>query len=127
MMNELYDLLNDFGCQFYNSGYQTFPLNVSENENGYLVEAEIPGFSKDEIKASFDNNVLTISAEHKNKEDRNTKYLLKERLCHKYSRSINFGDINLDNMTAKYENGILTINVLTKKKEEPEVKSITIE
>lgn len=127
MMNELYDLLNDFGCQFYNANYNQFPLNVSEEEDGYLVEAEIPGFRKEDIKASFNDGILTIEAEYKPTENKNSKYLLKERLNRNYKRSINFGDIILDNMTAKYDNGILTINIKTKALEKPQVKKITIE
>ena len=127
MMNELYDLLNDFGSQFYNASYNQFPLNVSEEEDGYLVEAEIPGFRKEDIKASFNDGILTIEADYKPTENKNSKYLLKERLNRNYKRSINFGDINLDNMTAKYDNGILTINIKTKALEKPQVKKITIE
>src|SRR6478672_1538002 len=44
---------------------QITPVNVKQNENGYVLEVVAPGFSKEDIKIALDNYKLTISAEKK--------------------------------------------------------------
>ena len=93
--------------------YIGFPLDVTEDDNSYTVTADLPGVEKENIKVGFLDGVLTITAKKDYPKDHN-KYLIHERSYQKMQRSINFGDINVEDFEAKYENGILQITITTK-------------
>ena len=63
-------------------------VDVSENENEYIVNAELPGVKKTDVKVAFENGVLTISGERsEEKRDRNTRYHIVERSWGAFRRS----------------------------------------
>ena len=70
--------------------------DIKEMDNGYELEIDLPGFSKDEIKASLDHGYLTISAEKgldkEEKEKESGHYIRKERYAGACSRSFYVGD-----------------------------------
>ena len=86
--------------------------DIYEEENKYVVEIDLPGFKKDEIKIECNKGNLIITAE-KNKEevDKNKKYIRRERSFGKYSRSIYLGDIDDNNISANYTDGTLKITI----------------
>ena len=116
MRNDLYSLVNEFNNMFYDGGYNGFPVDVIETENGYKVVAEIPGVKKEDIQIEFEDGVLSISA-NMPKIDTNTKYLIHERRNQKLRRTINFGDSDEDTIKANYENGLLMVDINIKKEE----------
>lgn len=122
-LDNVFDELNNF---FYGQGgYKSFPLDLMEIKNGYVVVAEMPGVAKENIKMNFEDGILTIEATRK--KDEEAKYLIDERDTTLLKRSINFGDINEDSITAKLENGLLIVTIMTKAPEEKPKKMITIE
>lgn len=122
-INKMFEDLNQI---FYGQGgYKSFPLDLVEIENGYMVIAEMPGVEKQDIHMNFEDGILTIEADRK-KDDKAT-YLINERDVMHLKRSVNFGDINEDSISAKLENGLLKITILTKDPEEKPKKSIIIE
>lgn len=88
-------------------------LDVYENEDGYVVTADVPGIAVDDIDIRLDDNVLTISAETSYEhQDENWTALLQERHHGKFSRSLRFPvNVNNDAVEADYNNGVLTIKV----------------
>lgn len=122
-INKMFEDLNQI---FYGQGgYKSFPLDLVELENGFMVIAEMPGVEKQDIHMNFEDGILTIEADRK-KDDKAT-YLINERDVMHLKRSVNFGDINEDSISAKLENGLLKITILTKEPEEKPKKSIIIE
>ena len=106
--------------------------DVKETETGYEVDIDLPGFKKDEINAKLDNGYLTISAAKgldKDEQDKEGKYIRKERYAGSMSRSFYVGNaITQDDIKAKYESGILRLSVPKKAAEEIEsAKRIAIE
>lgn len=101
--------------------------DIKETETSYIVEAELPGYSKEDIKVELSDGILTISAET-NKESEETKdnFVRKERYMGKVSRSYSFDDVDEDSVKAKYNNGILSIELLKVDKSAPK-KNINIE
>ena len=101
-------------------------LDVVENEDAYLVKANIPGIDPKDIEITFTDNVLTIKGELKSEEEvKENRYHMRERRYGAFSRSISFGDhVNGDKITASYENGVLTLSLL--KAEESKPKRIEI-
>ncbi len=126
MRNDFYDLVNEMNNLFYNDGgYKSFPIDIIEGENSYLVIAEIPGVNKEDIHITFDDGEMTITA--KQNVEKNKKYLIRERHPMTLKRTVSFGEIDEEKMSAKYENGLLYITILTKAPEKKEKKTITIE
>ena len=89
-------------------------INVREEEQEYIVEAEVPGLSKDELEVRYEHGALTISGEQKqdNKIERED-YVSMERQERKYQRTIPFDSDNIDdaNITANLENGVLYVKL----------------
>ena len=106
--------------------------DVRETDSGYEVDIDLPGFKKDEINIQLDNGYLSISAakgHDKDEQDKEGKYIRKERYAGSMSRSFYVGNaITQDDIKAKYESGILRLSVPKKAAEEIEsAKRIAIE
>lgn len=92
-------------------------VDVTENEHGYLVRAEIPGVKKDDINVGIDGNQVEISAEVKNEREvkEGERVLRSERYYGKVYRSFVLGhDIDEAQTQAKYVDGILELNLAKK-------------
>lgn len=103
--------------------------DVKETDKAYIVEAELPGFDKKDIKIKMDDGVLTISASvKKESEKKDADYACKERYHGSVSRSYGFGTtvVDAEKIKAKYENGILIVE-LPKTAEEKTEKEIKID
>ncbi|NLT39229.1 MAG: Hsp20/alpha crystallin family protein [Clostridiales bacterium] len=96
----------------------TFKVDVQENEKEYLIEAELPGVTKDEVNIRLTDGRLNISVhKEENVEENKKNYIHKERRCSSMSRSIFLNDADAQNVKAKLDNGILSVTVpkITKK------------
>ena len=108
--------------------------DIKEMDNGYELVVDLPGFTKDEIKASLENGYLTISAEKgldkDEKEKESGRYIRRERYAGACSRSFYVGeDIQKEDVKAEFKHGILKLFV-PKKEAKPAVeekKHIAIE
>lgn len=121
--SDFFDVENFFDADFYNPFSPVFRnsgqirVDIKDRGNDYLVEAEVPGFSKDEISVEVFEDRLTISAKKEELTDeKNENYLRKERNYQTVTRSFTIPDIVSERATAKFENGLLSI-VLPKKDE----------
>lgn len=100
--------------QFFESENSKMKCDIYEKDNTYHVEMDLPGFKKDEIKVECNKGNLVITAEKSSNEedkDEDKKYLRRERVYGKYSRSFYLGDIKEDAIEAKFDNGTLTISI----------------
>lgn len=95
----------------------SFRIDASETANGYLVHAEIPGVSKDDIQVTIEGNQVTIAAEVKRDTEVKDggKWVRRERFAGNLYRSFTL-PVELDETASKarYENGVLMLE-LTKK------------
>lgn len=98
--------------------------DIKESENDYLLELELPGFSKDDVSLVLENGYLTISAtQNKEKEQKEYKYVRKERKSTSMQRSFYVGDnLTETDIKAGFDNGILTVTVPKKVEEAVETK-----
>lgn len=103
----------------------SFKIDVRENEKEFLIDAELPGFQKEDLQLNIYNKQLVISVNKEEKIDEETDiYVHRERKCSSMKRSIYLPNIKEEGISAKFENGILSIIV---PKVEPEVKKSQIE
>ena len=87
-----------------------FRVDVVDTETAYEVFAELPGFTKEEITVSYDEDChLSISAERLEVEDDAVKFLCRERRTGKFERAFYIDDIEADEVNVSFENGVLHI------------------
>lgn len=88
-------------------------LDVEENEERYIVHADLPGVSLEDISVNIHDDLLTISAESASESnDESKRVLVRERRVGKFSRSLRFPIlVNGDNVEASFENGVLSVAV----------------
>ena len=88
-------------------------IDIAEYENESIVVAELPGVKKDELRITFENDVLTVAGERKPYEmPRDGRVLLNEMRLREFSRSIEFPHaVDGDKISADLQNGILKIVV----------------
>lgn len=108
MMNEFNGFLEQLNnCIFNNES--NIQSDVVEIEGGYEVLTDLPGVSKENIGISFENGNLIIELKKK-EDDRERKYLLRERDNFFGKKTISFNeDVDFDNAKATFENGVLSI------------------
>ena len=94
-------------------------VNVSEDEKGYTIEVAAPGISRKEFNLELENDVLTISTEHKeSKEEKKKNFLRREFNYQTFKRSFQLPEtINQEAIKATHDAGVLTLT-LPKKEEE---------
>lgn len=103
-------------------------VDIRETEDNYIVEADLPGFNKEDINIELKDNRLTISAEQNQAvEEKGENYIRKERRAGKLVRSFIVDNVKHDQVTAKYENGVLKIVLPKEKKDFGTGRKINIE
>ena len=125
---DLFNLWNDIDKN------DCMPVNACKTDikdagDKYVMESELPGFEKEDIKLDINGEFLVISAEHtaeKEEKDENTKYIRRERRYGSYKRSFDISDVDAETISAEYKNGILTIELPKKKPADPVAKRLEI-
>ncbi|MDD7363608.1 MAG: Hsp20/alpha crystallin family protein [Peptoniphilus sp.] len=129
-MNDIIDSFfkNDFPVSDL-TRTSTFKVDIKAEDDRYIVEAELPGLTKDQIDIDLHDGRLTLTAEEKNDVDEeNDNYIHRERRFSKMSRTMVFPDVDEDAVSATLEKGLLTIDLPKIREEEKEtVKKIQIE
>ena len=130
-----FDLFDEmFNDPFFTRGEsKLMKTDIKEKGDKYLLEVDLPGYEKEDIKIEIDDGYLTVHASmNKNvdESDKNSKYVHKERYVGECSRSFYVGEeINEEDIKASFKNGTLKIELPKKdqKKIEDSKKYIDIE
>ena len=107
--------------------------DIREKDNAYLVDIDLPGYEKGDIKISVEDGYLTVSAKKEsNDEEKDDKgnFIRRERYSGECSRSFYVGeDIEAEDVKASFKNGILTLDIPKKDEEKklPEKKYVEID
>ena len=97
-------------------------VDVEETPSEFIIKAEMPGFSENDVKITVDKHVLHISGEVKeeDKEKEGKKYLIRERRQESFDRSFSLPDgLDENKISAGFENGILTVTLPKTPEEQP--------
>ncbi len=98
--------------------------DIYEKDNKYFIEMDIAGFSKDDIDIKLKDGLLTIKIEKKTQsDDKDKKYIRKERSYVKSERTFNLGNVKEDEIDASFQDGVLNIVI---PKAEDNIKTIEI-
>ncbi len=129
-----FDLFEDmFRDPFFTSNEsKVMKTDIKEHKDKYVIDIDLPGYKKEDIKLSVDDGYLTVHAsmDSENEEKEKGKYVRRERYMGSCSRSFYVGDaVKSEDIKASFKNGTLKIEVPKKedKKELAETKYIEIE
>lgn len=106
-----------------------FKTDVTDEGDHYLLEADLPGFRKEDIRLELDGDLLTVRAErHSNVEQKEKHQVVRvERSYGAYSRSFDVSGIRTEDIKAKYDNGVLQLTLPKKEQAVPEARQIEID
>lgn len=131
-----YDLWDEmFGIDpfFTGENNKIMKTDIKEKKDKYLIEMDLPGYEKDNIKIEIEDGYLSIHATVNNSNDEKEddgEFVRKERYFGECSRSFYVGDtITEEDIKASFKNGTLKIEIPKKeaKKEIPQKKYIAID
>ena len=103
------------------------PVDVSETDKAYVIEAELAGYTQDEVHVNVDKHVLKLSStkESNPEEDKKKKSLVRERYYRAFERSFSLPeDIDESAIEGEFADGVLTVTL--PKKPEVQPKSIEV-
>ncbi len=115
------------------AGYANYAVDVYEDADHLHVDAELPGFTKEQVDVTLDNSVLTITAERSEETSngngaevaKRTDYLLRERRYNRFQRSFTLPNtVDSSSVDAKLENGVLRLTL--NKRQETKPRKIAI-
>ncbi|MDH7516144.1 MAG: Hsp20/alpha crystallin family protein [Bacteroidota bacterium] len=110
----------------YDSAVWMPVVDISEDNDQYILHFDLPGIDKKDVKMSFADNTLTVSGERKEATEKKDVTCHRiERVYGKFYRSFTFPSaVNAEKISATYKDGVLTVTV--PKAEEVKPKQITI-
>jgi len=111
----------DFPNRIISGTSNHFPtVDIEENDKNIIINAELPGINKKDIKLEYKNNYLTLSGEKKIKRNDNS---YSERSYGKFKRIFKLNDdIDINKTKVEYKNGILNINLIKNEKQSFQIK-----
>ena len=121
------------GSQAQDGGARLAPygVDIREDQDHFYVEAELPGFKKDDVDITLENQTLTISAERKEETKQGEpggnkgELLLHERRYSRFLRSFTLPPtVDEQSVNAKLADGVLTVTL--NKREETKPRKISV-
>ena len=118
---------DDFFNHFFNMGDMFgstgFRVDVREQPDKYMLEADLPGVQPEEIDVSVDNGVLTIAANmHAEKKQEQENYIYSERRAGTFQRSFRLDNVKEEGIKASYKDGVLHLELPKKEAQKVESK-----
>ena len=100
-------------------------VNVEDRDDAYVVEALVPGVSKEDVDVTFDDGILSIEVSHDEKSESSDRNIVYREVSHSNCvRKLRFADVDGDKISASLESGVLSVTV---PKSEPEDTKTHIE
>lgn len=129
-----FEELDDMQRRFLNinlgeSAITDFKTDIRDNGDSYLLEADLPGFKKEDISVDIEGETLTIRAERtdeKEEKDGKGNFVKRERSYGSFSRSFDMTGIRTEDVSAAYENGVLKLTLPKKQETLPTSRKLEI-
>ena len=124
-------MFDDMERSFFGGGAHpaltSFRTDVTDTGDAFVLDAELPGFKKEDIKIDIENDCLTISAERKaESKSEKDNYVKRERFYGSFTRCFDVSGINVDGIEASYTDGMLNVTLPKKAAEIPASRRLEI-
>ena len=113
----LFDDIDRVYRTFLNDGsggaYRSPSVDIHENENDYVLEAELPGLSEKDVEVKVEDNLLTIaSRKDEKKEEKREGFVVRERRSAAFCRSFVLPkDVDREKIAATFKDGLLSLQI----------------
>jgi HSP20 family protein len=126
MLGRRLPLLRDGGGDEFTVTEWSPAVDIAEDDKEYIIKAELPGMSKENIKVTVEGGVLSIAGERKaEKEEKTKKYHRIERNYGTFTRSFTLpDDASGEKVTAEFKDGVLKVHL--PKEEKAKAKSLEV-
>ncbi|MCF7933783.1 MAG: Hsp20/alpha crystallin family protein [Spirochaetia bacterium] len=103
-------------------------VDVRENDDAYVLEAELPGFGEGDVEVNVEKHILHISSKkEETKEEEKGEYLMKERSVSSFQRSFALPEqVDEEQITGEFKNGVLTLTIPKTPVEKPKKIAIKL-
>ncbi|HVF51359.1 MAG TPA: Hsp20/alpha crystallin family protein, partial [Pyrinomonadaceae bacterium] len=120
------NLSRSFGDEGIARGAWTPSVDIFENKDQIVLEAELPGMNREDFELTIENSVLTLRGERRfEKKEETDNYHRVERAYGTFSRSFTLPQtVSGEGATAEYKNGVLRVTL--HKREEVKARRIEI-
>ena len=122
------ELLNDFFESAFETSYEKLwpRVDIEEDEEGYVIKAEVPGVRKEDLSIEIENNVLTIRGEKREeREEKEKKVYRRETYYGEFKRSFALPEhVDVEKVEAEFRDGVLMLKL--PKVEEQKARKIEI-
>ena len=129
----LFNAFDNFERSFFGNSSVDLPAfrtDIRDAGDKYLLDAELPGFNKEDISLDIKDGILTITAEHNESNDQKDdkgNYIRRERRYGSFRRSFDISGIDQNTISASYQNGILELSLPKAQQVLPKSHRIAIE
>ena len=124
-----FEELESMQRRYFGDVAEDFKTDIRDNGESYLLEADLPGFKKEDISVDIEGDTLTIHAERSGEtEEKDGKgaYVKRERCYGSFSRSFDMTGIRTEDIAAAYEDGILKLTLPKKQETLPTSRKLEI-
>lgn len=130
--DNLFDLFDNFEKKFLgntNANLPAFRTDIRDLGDKFVLEAELPGFRKEDLSLDVKEGILTVTATHEDAQEKkdDKTYVRRERRYGSFSRAFDISGIDEGGITAQYEGGILTLTLPKQQPTQPVSRQIAIE
>lgn len=114
---------------FGGSGLTEFKTDIRDTGEAYVLEADLPGFKKEDIHIELGDGNMTIRAErHSEAEEKGEGgYLRQERSYGAFTRTFSTEGVDVNAMQAKFSDGVLSLSMPKLTRQQPEIRRLEIE
>lgn len=95
-----------------NGAFAVPKVDIEDKGKEYVLKADLPGVAKEDVNVTYDNDVLTVSAQHeeqKDEKDEKHNYIRKERVSSSFCRQFAVRNIRKDDIQASFKDGVLEV------------------
>ena len=127
MLNDLDHLIHSVWGDTSESSKRVPAVDIMDKEDEYLIEVELPGYTKDDVEISVENGIITVSKEEPESRDHEEKksYIHRERKPQSFSRSFVLPrDASVEDIEGSMKDGVLSIVI--RKRDEFKPRNIAI-
>ncbi|HJD21383.1 MAG TPA: Hsp20/alpha crystallin family protein [Candidatus Gemmiger faecigallinarum] len=134
LMNPHYNPFRDFDdinrAFFGDNTLTEFKTDIRDMGDSFVLEADLPGFKKEDIKLSLNGETMTIKATRHSdfeNQDKKSGYLRCERSYGTYTRSFDVTGVEVSQISASYTDGVLRVRLPKQGPKQPDNRTIVIE
>ncbi len=103
-------------------------MDLVETEDAFVLRADLPGLSEQDVNIELEDNVLTVSGERKAEhEERKEGYYRVERASGNFSRSLTLPEgVDPEAVTANFDRGVLEVRIPKPEQRKPRKVAISV-